>query len=213
MTELTVQQRFSNLQAKMAKHGIDKSGKNKQQGYAYRGIDQVMNTVGPMLAEENLVIIPNVLNHNMTAGSTKNGGAMYHHMVEVEYQIIGPDGSFMGPFKSRGECIDTSDKGLNKACTAAYKYWMLTALCIPTESSDADADSPEAGYAVITTEQQNEITRLMMETNTAAPEFLTWLNIRSLPELAAEHFETARNALVQKSAKMANEYAAGETPQ
>lgn len=211
---MNVYERFSLVQAAMAKHGIEKSGKNKQQGYAYRGIDQVMNNVGPILAENKVLVMPSVLSHNMVQGKTKSGGVSYHHMVEVEYLITGPEGDTMGPFKSRGECIDTSDKGLNKACTAAYKYWVLTALCIPTETSDdADSVTPEAGYATITNAQESELVDMMLMTNTESTEFLGWLNIMRLSDLALEHFGTAKSALEAKKAKMDREYAAGEVSQ
>lgn len=208
---MNTHQRLSAVQKALSSIGIDKSGKNQQQGYKYRGIDQVMNALAPLLAEHELLIMPNVLSHKFTEGTTRNGGAMYHHMVEVEYTIFGPEGDSIGPFRARGECIDTADKGLNKACTAAYKYWVLTALCIPTEASeDADETTHEVGHSTITQEQQNELIALMMQSNTEAPEFLKWLNITALNQLATEHFDTAKNALQKKLDIMAREYEAGE---
>lgn len=215
---MNVFQRFSKVQASMSKIGIDKSGKNKQQGYAYRGIDQVMNTVGPILAEHEVLIMPSVLNHHMTQGTTKNGGVSFHHTVEVEYLITGPEGDHMGPFKSRGECIDTSDKGLNKACTAAFKYWVLTALCIPTEASDdADNETPDAPDVnqpeiLMTDDERKEILGLCMQSNTNVEEFTTWLGYARLIEVPQREHARAKKALEQKLHKMNEDYAQGERP-
>ena len=44
--------------AHMAKEGISKDRRNQQQGYNFRGIDDVYNVVGKVIAENQLVIIP-----------------------------------------------------------------------------------------------------------------------------------------------------------
>ena len=42
--------------------------------------------------------------------------------------------------------MDRGDKSINKACTAAYKYFLFEAFCIPVEGTpDADTESPEVG--------------------------------------------------------------------
>ena len=48
---------------------IGKDKKNQQQGFMFRGIDQVMNTLHPILAEFGVVVIPEII-------STKRNKAM-----------------------------------------------------------------------------------------------------------------------------------------
>jgi hypothetical protein len=213
---MNIFKRFSAVQAAMSKVGIDKAGKNKMQNYNYRGIDQVMNTLAPVLAANEVLIIPSVANHNMTQGTTKSGGVSFHHCVEVEYMIVGPEGDKIGPFRSRGECIDTSDKGLNKACTAAYKYWVLTALCVPLEGQeDADSATPEPAEPVVglTPEQMQELLGLCMASNTAVDEFVKWAGFPNMVSIPFAEFDRLVAALNKKLDVMNREYQAGETPQ
>lgn len=187
--------RLSKVQAGLAQVGIDKSGVNQQQRYNYRGIDQVMNALAPLLAEHQLLIIPSTLNHDISQGTTAKGGTSYHHRVEMEYTVVGPEGT-IGPFRSRGECIDYADKGLNKAQTAAYKYWVLTALCVPVEGhEDADSTTPEViapSPEVITPEQFDELYEIVSKLdNERRIQFNNWLRAGGcevLEMLEARHF-------------------------
>jgi hypothetical protein len=197
---MKVHERFSAVQAAMAKVGVDKGGRNKQQGYAYRGIDQVMNALAPILAEFQLMIVPSVQSSTYVEVKTKNGGTMYHHIAQLEYIVYGPEGDSMGPFGARGECLDSSDKGLNKACIAAYKYWVLTALCVPLEGTeDADEAQPEAAVAVINYEQQkllNDNCQKLTEENNA--KFWEWMkkhNVNELNEIPADAHDSVKAAL------------------
>ena len=207
---MSVYKAFNAVQKAMAAHGIAKGQKNQQQNYKYRGIDDVYNVLGPLLAEHGLMIVPRVMDAQHTVGSTKSGGASYHHHVVVEYNIYGPDGDRMEPPPlSRGECIDTSDKGLNKALSAAYKYWVLSAFCVPLEGQEeADATTPEAvAPALLTNEQREEILGLCMQTNTNVDQFVAWLGFGTMIEVESSHYRRAINALRAKKEKLVREYA------
>ena len=204
-----VYSRFSAVQAEMARQGIAKEGKNQQQGYAYRGIDQVQNTLAPILANHGLVIIPNVTDHAMVTRPTRNGGQQFHHTVTVEYVIVDSMGGMMGPWSARGECLDSSDKGLNKACTAAYKYWILTTLCVPLEGhDDADNSTPEVGGAIDTEElvlsngQVNEILKKCVATQTNPDRFAEWLGSSTLITVPQSQYARAIDSLNKKLTKM-----------
>ena len=58
------------VQAALAKQGIAKARKNQQQGYAFRGIDDVYSALAPLLAEHGLCIIPRVLSRTCTERQT-----------------------------------------------------------------------------------------------------------------------------------------------
>ena len=136
---MNVYQAFSAVQKEMSEHGIAKGQKNQQQKYAYRGIDDVYNTLGPILAKHGVLIIPRVMASEQTPGQKG-----CHWKVIVEYNVYGPEGDRLEPVPlAHGECIDYSDKGLNKACSAAYKYWVLSSLCVTLEGQEeADATTP-----------------------------------------------------------------------
>ena len=128
------------VQAALAKVGIQKARKNQQQGYAFRGIDDVYAAIAPLLAEHGLCIIPRVLSRTCTERQTQRGGALFYTCCDVEYTVAAvKDGSTVTA-RIMGEAMDSGDKSTNKALSAAYKYLCLQLFCIPTEG-DNDADS------------------------------------------------------------------------
>lgn len=214
---MSVYKAFNAVQKGLVAHGIAKAQKNQQQNYKYRGIDDVYNVLGPLLAEHGLMIVPRVMDARVVVGQTKNGGTSYHHSVVVEYNVFGPDGDRMEPVPiSRGECIDTSDKGLNKALSAAYKYWVLSAFCVPLEGQeDADSEQPEPLVVDgdMTDAQKIELVELCSKSNTDRTQFAQWLGYSNLGDVPRSQFNRAVQALNAKLDKMAREYAEGEVSQ
>jgi hypothetical protein len=213
---MSVYKAYNAVQKGLVAHGIAKAQKNQQQNYKYRGIDDVYNVLGPLLAEHGLMIVPLVTRAEVVVGQTKSGGTSYHHTVEVAYYIYGPDGDRMDVVPiSRGECIDTSDKGLNKALSAAYKYWVLSAFCVPLEGQDdADSVTPEPLVAGVLTEQECiELVDMCSRSNTDRVMFANWMGFNTLADIPRAQFNRAVQALNAKLDKMAREYQSEQTPQ
>jgi hypothetical protein len=139
-----VYQAIAAVMGELAKVGIGKNNKNTQQGYKFRGIDDVYNALAPLLAKAQLLILPRVLNRSVTERETKNGGVLFYVVVDVEFDLVsGHDGS-KHTVRVVGEAMDSGDKATNKAMSAAYKYACMEAFCIPTEGdNDADATTHE----------------------------------------------------------------------
>lgn len=135
---------IAEVMAELAKVGIGKNNKNTQQGYKFRGIDDVYNALAPLLARTKLLILPRVLNRVVTERETKNGGVLFYVVLDVEFDLVsGVDGS-KHTVRVCGEAMDSGDKATNKAMSAAYKYACMEAFCIPTEGdNDADASTHE----------------------------------------------------------------------
>lgn len=136
---------IAKVQAQLAKEGISKERKNQQQGYSFRGIDDVYNALSSLLADAGLVIIPSYEVREITEREAKSGGALFCVVVKGMYTLIASeDGSELkaGPFW--GEAMDSADKATNKAMSAAYKYMAMQVFAIPTEGdNDADKTTPD----------------------------------------------------------------------
>ncbi len=134
---------IADVTAALAKDGITKSRNNAQQGYKFRGIDDVYNALAPMLVDAKLVILPKLLSREVTERVTQKGGTLFYVVVSSEFRFVSAvDGSdvIVGPFL--GEAMDSGDKATNKAMSAAYKYMAMQTFCIPTEGdNDADAQT------------------------------------------------------------------------
>jgi hypothetical protein len=128
----------------IASKGIAKDKRNSQQGYNFRGIDDVYNALAPILSEAGLVVLPRVLKRLETERETKSGGALFNVVVEVEFDFVAAEDGSHHVVKTFGEAMDSADKATNKAMSAAYKYAAMQAFCIPTSGdNDADATSHE----------------------------------------------------------------------
>ena len=128
------------VSGEVAKIGISKTRKNVQQGYAFRGIDEVLNTLSPLLAAHGLVILPRVLTREASERATVKGGVLFNVVVEVEFDFVSAHDGSQHCVRTIGEAMDSGDKATNKAMTAAYKYMALQTFAIPTEG-DNDADA------------------------------------------------------------------------
>lgn len=121
---------------------IQKSKRNQQQGFQYRGIDDVMNALYPILSKHGLFIAPEVLEHTREERTTKSGGNLIYSILKIRYTMYADDGSSVSATVI-GEGMDSADKSSNKAMSVAMKYAMFQLFCIPTEDMvDPDADTP-----------------------------------------------------------------------
>lgn len=142
---MSVYKAINAVQAELSVSGITKDRTNTQgSGYKFRGIDDVYNTIAPMLARHGLCILPRVLNRTITERTSQKGGALFYVTVESEFDFVCADDGSKHTVKTFGEAMDSGDKATNKAMSAAYKYACFQAFSIPTESdNDADAHTYE----------------------------------------------------------------------
>ena len=132
---------YAKIRAVMKSIGaITKNRKNAQQGYAFRGIDDVYNALQPALVEHGLVIIPKMLERVCEEKESRNGGTLFYVTIKAEFHFMSVDDSSGIIVTTFGEAMDSGDKATNKAMSAAYKYAAFQTFCIPTEG-DNDADA------------------------------------------------------------------------
>ena len=148
-TKKSVFQAINAVQMELAKIGITKDRRNAAQGYNFRGIDDVYNTISPLMAKYGLCVLPRMLSRECQERQTAKGGAMFYVVVAAEFDFVSADDASCHTVRTYGEAMDSGDKATNKAMSAAYKYAAFQTFAIPTEGdNDADAHSPEAGRAV-----------------------------------------------------------------
>lgn len=139
-----VYQAIAAVMADLSAGGIGKTRQNTAQGYNFRGIDDVLNALAPILSTHRLVILPRVLGRICEERETKQGGRMAYVTVDVEFDLVCAEDGSIHTIRVAGEAMDSADKATNKAMSAAYKYAAIQAFCIPTEGeNDADAQTHE----------------------------------------------------------------------
>lgn len=129
---------ISNVMAEIG--AIGKEKKNQQQGFMYRGIDDVMNALQPALVKHKVFIAPEVISEQREERTTQRGGVLFYTRLEIIFRFYTVDGSSVET-KVIGEAMDSGDKATNKAMSIGYKYACFQVFCIPTgEMRDPDAD-------------------------------------------------------------------------
>lgn len=137
---MNVYKSINKVQTALAKSGITKDRRNQQQGYNFRGIDDVYNVISPLLAEHGLCILPRMISRHCEERQTAKGGTLFYTTVEAEFDFVCAEDGSKHTVKTFGEAMDSGDKSTNKAMSAAYKYAAFQAFAIPTEG-DNDADA------------------------------------------------------------------------
>lgn len=117
---------------------VRKDDHNDFNNYNFRGIDAVMNAVGPALRNHNVVVVPRLLDVTYADVKTSNNKASTACRVQMAYVFYAPDGSSV-EVSVPGEAWDTGDKACPKAMSVAFRTALLQALCLPTDEPDPDA--------------------------------------------------------------------------
>lgn len=140
---------FEALAAVMADvQAVKKGDRNEAQRFMFRGIDAVVNAVGPALRTHGVTVSPRVDLYEYGTVTTSGGKAMGHVRVLVTYTFHGPAGDAF-PAQAPGEAFDAGDKATPKAMSVAFRTALLQALALPTDEPDPDSTVYERGSAPV----------------------------------------------------------------
>jgi hypothetical protein len=126
---------------------IEKKGYNSFHKYKYATESDVAEKVRESLAERNVIMIPNMLSHEVREHVNAKGKTEYIVTVNMEFRFMDGDSGQTITFNMFGEGQDAGDKAVYKAITGAQKYALMKAFMIPT------GDDPEADTG---TDERNE---------------------------------------------------------
>lgn len=136
---------------------------NEHHRFNFRGIDAVVNAVGPALRAHQVIVVPRVEHTSFEKVTTSAGRPSTACRVQVAYVFHGPAGDSIETVVI-GEAWDTGDKAAPKAMSVAFRTALLQALALPTDERDPDHAVYERGEsddAQITQTQMNTIGALM----------------------------------------------------
>jgi hypothetical protein len=120
---------------------IGKDKRSEHGNFKFRGIDDVMNVLAPLLRSHCLFISPELVESTHNRFTSNGGGGLMNTVVKVRYRFTSAaDGSeyTVGPIP--GEGMDTGDKSTAKAMSVAMRTMLLQVFAIPTEDRDPDHD-------------------------------------------------------------------------
>lgn len=140
---------------------VSKDGVNSGQKYRFMSIDDVTNTLHPLLAKHQVTVTPQVQDYEV---STLQGRNSTQRLVTGVVQFI-----FHGPKGDKivasvlAEGADTGDKAASKMMTQAFKKALTQVFTIPTGEPDPDAFAPTVEQLAQTNENRKTIMRLAKE--------------------------------------------------
>jgi hypothetical protein len=114
--------------------------------FNFRGVDTVVNTFGPVTLKHGVNIFPVGIDAEHRDTTTSKGSKMRECTVTVSWMVMGPMGDTLPTLlKTRGEALDSADKGTAKAQSVALRVLLLTGGLTPTDDKDPDASYIERG--------------------------------------------------------------------
>jgi len=144
--ERTIHERMADAMSSI--QSVSKSDRNESQNFSFRGIDAVLNTVGPVLREHRIIVLPIADPPILSTYQTRNGATMTHAVLPVTIRFCGPAGDEV-ECRVIGEAADAGDKVLSKAHSVALRIALLQVFAIPTDEPDPDSQSHERAAAPV----------------------------------------------------------------
>lgn len=183
-------------------------GKDSQgHGYSYRGIDDMLNALSPLLAKHGVVIVPNVVDVETVAAPGRKEGWTATRSKH-SFTVFGPDGSsFVGGAAADG--LSNQGTGPGIAASYAYKTFVIQLFCIPTRETPEAENVPPVEY--VTQKQADDLTALfdqIVDENARKVAKVDWVRVFGRPtDLPAAAFDDAYAAAMDTV-----EQHAGDTP-
>jgi hypothetical protein len=108
------------------------------QKYKYRGIDDALAALQPLLIKHGVILVPGYTEPVLQPAGEKG----FLASTQLHLGWVDADSGEMLRTSFPGVGYDVSDKGIYKAMAGAFKYAVFQTLCIPTEE-DKDAEAGE----------------------------------------------------------------------
>lgn len=119
---------------------VGKDQRNEQQGFSYRGVDDVLDHLNPILGRLGIFFVPAVVERVAEVRQTRSHATLWTVHLRVRYTFYAPDGSSVEAV-GWGEGTDMADKATSKAMTMAMKSVIFQVFAISDHEVDPDSTS------------------------------------------------------------------------
>ena len=183
---------------------IQKRGHNERFNYSYVTAADIAGSVGDILAELGVVVIPCLENITYESAASR-GETTRMARVVMAYTFSDVDSGEQLVAKVAGQGLDPGDKAPYKAMTGALKYALLQSFLLATgddpEDERADSRTAFGSERLITAEQARQLQGLIEETGTDLERVLAYYKISALSEMTEASYRRALELLNRKLAK------------
>ncbi|HVB82638.1 MAG TPA: ERF family protein [Candidatus Binataceae bacterium] len=186
---------------------VQKRGHNERFNYSYVTAADIAGSIGDLLAELGVLIIPR-LEEISYESATGRGEAARMARVVMAYTFADVDSGEELTAKVAGQGLDAGDKAPYKAMTGALKYALLQSFLLATgddpEEERSDGRVTGAGPErpiPINAEQVGKLRGLIEETGTELERVLAYYKLATLEEMTEPVYQRALEVLGRKLAR------------
>jgi hypothetical protein len=129
----------------IAKTGIAKLKKNAAQGYNFRGIEDAMNEMSPLLISNGITVTPSYSDLHIVdrvKGDPSEAKATRFATVKGSFKFEAEDGSFVAS-ECYGEAMDSGDKAVTKAQSVAFRTALFQQFVVPFMAMDPEEEGDD----------------------------------------------------------------------
>ena len=188
---------------------VQKRGHNERHNYSYVTAADIAGSVGDILAELGVVVIPKLEDISYESAVARGEAARMARVV-MAYTFADVDSGEEVIAKVAGQGLDPGDKAPYKAMTGALKYALLQSFLLATgddpedERLDARFTTPSSDRP-INAEEVRELEKRIDETGTELERVLAYYKVASLEEMTESAYRRAVEVLNRKLAKLGNQ--------
>jgi hypothetical protein len=189
---------------------IQKRGHNERFNYSYVTAADIAGSVGDLLAELGVVVIPKLEEISYESAAVNRGDAIRMARVVMAYTFADVDSGEEIIAKVAGQGLDPGDKAPYKAMTGALKYALLQSFLLATgddpedERGDARFNAPGSDRA-INADEVRDLEKRIEDTGTELERVLAYYKVASLGEMTESAYRRAVEVLNRKLAKQGNQ--------
>lgn len=129
-------------------YGVAKAGRNTQgAGYDYQKAADIFPKVQKALTTHKIAFMAHEVGREFPPPhESRSGGAVFVSVVTMRYSFHDAESDEVLSGEGSGLAFDSSDKALNKAKTAALKYFLKQTLLLAEADDDPDAETIEVKH-------------------------------------------------------------------
>ncbi len=188
---------------------VQKRGHNERFNYSYVTAADIAGSVGDILAELGVVVIPKLEEISYESAASR-GEAIRMARVVMAYTFADVDSGEEIIAKVAGQGLDPGDKAPYKAMTGALKYALLQSFLLAT-GDDPEDERGDARFATsgsdrpINAEEVRDLEKRIEDTGTDLERVLAYYKVASLSEMTESAYRRAVEVLNRKLAKRGNQ--------
>jgi ERF superfamily len=202
--ELNLREKFAEVRRRLGY--VQKRGHNERHNYSYVTAADLAGSVGDILAELGVVVIPQL--QSISTEPPRSSSKRIARIV-MNYRFVDARSGEELTVRVAGEGADAGDKAPYKAMTGALKYALLQSFLLATgddpEDDRADLRAALGSERVITPEQVHELQGLIEETGTELERVLAYYRVSALGEMTEGSYRRALDLLNRKLAKQSSQ--------